>query len=142
MVPSSPCPPCRARKATSASFISFIEVRLGRNVPSATFDNDSSDGASVPTFFLLSSRSSLALITPRAGSRAVTVCPRSRNADTTRIPDASETLRSEEVPPISTTIFIGSYFPLTRHHVVQHVGSRDDSLHDSMLLNEHSRVRL
>src|SRR5665811_547332 len=142
MVPSSPWPPWRARNATSASFTSFIEVRFGRNAPSATFDSASSDGGSVPTFPVFSSRSSLALITPRAGSRAVTWCPRSRNACTIRIPDASETLRSEDVPPMSTVIFIRpNFLGLARHHVMQHVGSRDDSLDDPMLPVSYTHLR-
>src|SRR6266516_3943819 len=137
IVPSSPWPPCSARKTTSASLTSFIDVRFGRKVPSANFESDSSDGGSVPTFPVLSARSSLALITPRAGSSAVTSCPRSRNALVIRIPDASETLRSEDVPPMSTVIFIRSIFPLlARHHEMQHIGSRHDSLHYSVLLHQ------
>jgi hypothetical protein len=49
--------------------------------------------------------SSASLTGPVAVSIVVTACPRVRNASAMRSPDASDTSRSEEVPPINTVIF-------------------------------------
>ena len=57
----------------AAPVTSFMVVRLGRNAPSATLERASSEGGSVPTFPVLSSFSSAALSTPRAGSSAITL---------------------------------------------------------------------
>ena len=45
------------------------------------------------------------LIGPLEGSNAMTSCPRDLSASTIRIPEASDTFRSADSPPISTVIF-------------------------------------
>ena len=67
--------------------------------------SDCDGGVGCTTGRANSARSSSRLSGPRAVSIAVTSCPRDRNASVTRSPDASDTSRSADVPPIRTEIF-------------------------------------
>src|SRR5215213_1996451 len=153
IVPSSPRPPCSARKATSQS------PRFGRRAAVSASDsafiraNSSGVGGSCFTTRSESIRCSSAWeSSPFAVSIARTVCPRDRSASAILSPDARETSRSDEVPPISTVIRTGQsigWFTYrsartrsSRHQIREHVAPRHDSLDRPGPAHEHGRSGL
>src|SRR5690348_605267 len=143
IVPSSPVPPCNPRKTTSVSPALGSVLAILGNASRAILRNASWDGGAVCTTVPPARpRCSSRVISPRAGSTARTSCPRDRSASTTLMPEASDTSRSEDLPPISTVIRrLIADVPLAGHEVAQHVGPRHDPLHESVLAYQHSRVR-
>src|SRR5690606_19950155 len=116
-VPSSPVPPCIARKTRSTSRRSTRLTSAG----TALF-RSAGGGGTRSTRPVSSAASSAGGSTPRSASTASTSWPRARSARTTWAALATETSRSMLSPPNSTAIFTGVSRPRVSDIVIDALG--------------------